>query len=304
MKPESGKPGVERRDFMKLIGAGAAGSALPGVTRKADASTASTAKIAQSRLATEHALEADVAVIGGGLAGVNAALAAARNGASAVLVQDRSVLGGNASSEIRMHMLGAATHHQNEKGEARESGIVEELRLEESVRNPQRCANMLDVILYERVKREPNITLLLDTHCYGVEMGPGDRIAAAFASRPMTEDLFTIRADLFIDCSGDGRLGAEAGAMSRMGREGRDEFGESMAPPEPDRKTLGSTILFTTREYDKPHAVLLRRISSGDSPLARVCPIAVTAAGIMAIGGSNGAGNWISSKTASASARN
>lgn len=110
-------------------------------------------------------LAADFVVVGGGLAGVCAALAAARNGAKVVLVQDRSVLGGNASSEVRMHIVGADCH--GTRPGARESGIIEELKLEDAARNPHRSYSQWDLLLYEKVTLEPNITLLLDTDCTG-----------------------------------------------------------------------------------------------------------------------------------------
>jgi len=208
--------------------------------------------LGESRIVTTRDLEADVVVVGGGMAGVCAAIAAARNGASVVLIQDRPVLGGNSSSEIRMHIVGADCHGSRNDTDARETGILEELRLECAVRNPQRSASMWDLLLYEWVKREPNITLLLNTSCVGVQMAKGNRIGAVIALRNSTEDLFTVRGKVFIDCSGDGRLGVEAGAEFRKGREGRDEFGESLAPPKPDGKTMGSSILFITRRYDRP----------------------------------------------------
>ncbi|MCS3918087.1 hypothetical protein M2350_000484 [Candidatus Fervidibacter sacchari] len=205
-----------------------------------------------SRLLTRKELEADVVVVGGGMAGVCAAIAAARNGASVVLIQDRPVLGGNSSSEIRMHIVGADCSGGRKDTDARETGILEELRLECAVRNPQRSASMWDLLLYEWVRRETNITLLLNTSCVGVQMASENSIGAVIALRNSTEDLFTVRGKIFIDCSGNGRLGAEAGADFRIGREGRDEFGESLAPPEPDNKTMGSSILFITRKYDRP----------------------------------------------------
>ena len=108
-------------------------------------------------------LETDLCVVGGGIAGICTALAAARNGARVVLVQDRSVLGGNASSEVRMHMVGASCSGQ--RPGARESGIIDELRVKDAVHNPQRSPHMFDLMLYDTVVSEPNITLLLDTAC-------------------------------------------------------------------------------------------------------------------------------------------
>jgi len=100
-------------------------------------------------------LGADLLVAGGGLAGVCASLAAARNGITVILVQDRSVLGGNSSSEVRMHVVGANSH--NSRPGWREGGIIEELRLEDAVHNPQRSFEMWSLLLYDKVKREPNI---------------------------------------------------------------------------------------------------------------------------------------------------
>ena len=205
-----------------------------------------------AKIIGRHDLEADVVVVGGGMAGVCAAIAAARMGRSVVLVQDRPMLGGNASSEIRMHICGADGGGHAGETDARETGILETLRLEETVINPQRSASMWDLMLYEAVRAESNITLLLNSHCHGVVMGAEDRIEQAIVSRPLTEDLIIVRGRLFIDATGDGRLGAEAGAAFRLGREGRDEYGESMAPPQADRKALGSTLLFTTRRHDSP----------------------------------------------------
>jgi hypothetical protein len=219
-------------------------------------------------------IEPDLLVAGGGMAGICAAIAAAREGIKVVLVQDRSVLGGNASSEVRMHIVGADIHGQR-KG-WRESGLIEELRLEDAFRNPTRSHPLWDLILYEKVLAEPNITLLLDTDVVGVELdkpaltgldadrpprtqrmyefrGPRDvRIRSARAVRQITQDEFLIRARLYADCTGDGRLGFEAGADFRIGRESRDMHGEAHAQPTDDIHTLGSSILLTTRKFEHP----------------------------------------------------
>jgi len=196
-----------------------------------------------------HHLETDLLVAGGGMSGVCAALAAARNGARVVLIQDRSMLGGNASSEVRMHIVGADCH--GGKPGLRESGIIEELRLDDAVRNPHRSYAQWDLLLYEKVKLEPNITLLLETFVCSVEMD-GDTIRSARAIRHLTEDDFVITAKFFADCTGDGRLGAEAGADCQIGREGRAQFDESLAQETGDRQTLGSSILLTARKHDVP----------------------------------------------------
>ncbi len=203
-----------------------------------------------SRL-VKKTLSADFVVIGGGMAGVCAALAAARNGLSVILVQDRSVLGGNASSEIRMHIVGADIH--GGRPGARESGLIEELKLEDAYRNPHRSYSQWDLLLYEKVTEEKRITLMLDSACIGCRMTEkGDAIAAVTVLRNSTEEIFEITGRYFADCSGDSRLGFEAGADLRMGRESQAEYGESLAPVEADAKTLGSSILITGRQYPTP----------------------------------------------------
>lgn len=202
----------------------------------------------------DHDLTCDVLVAGGGPAGFPAALAAARCGARVILCQDRSVLGGNASSEVRMHIVGADASGQRGREletEAREGGIIEEIRLETAVHNDQRAASVLDLILYDRCQTEPGLELMLNTRVVDVTM-EGDRIGVAVAERQSTEDRFQIRASVFIDCTGDGQLGVSAGAEYRHGREAAHVYGESLAAAESDGKTLGSTLLFQARRHDKP----------------------------------------------------
>lgn len=194
-------------------------------------------------------LECDVLVAGGGLAGVLAAVAAARTGARVILVQDRSRLGGNSSSEVKMHVVGANCH----KGRPgwREGGLLEEFRLDDAVNNPQRSFELWDLLLYDKVVSEPNITLLLDTAVFAAVTKEG-RIESVAARCDRTEHLYQIRAKIYCDCTGDSRLALEAGASLRDGREAQAEFNESLAPEKADDHTLGSSILFTSRKYDRP----------------------------------------------------
>jgi hypothetical protein len=202
----------------------------------------------------EH--EADLCVVGGGMTGLAAALAAARHGAQVVLMQDRPVLGGNASSECRVHICGADRH--NSIKYMRETGILEELRLTNLYRNPNKNFSIWDTILYEAVMAEPNITLLLNCSCCAAEMAtaPSAEVSGHIASvsgwQLTTETVHTVRARLFADCSGDGVLAPLTGAAFRMGREARDTYGEPIAPEVADDHTMGMTCLFQSREYATP----------------------------------------------------
>ncbi len=199
-------------------------------------------------------IQTDVLVAGGGPAGLTAALAAARNGVEVLLCQDRSVLGGNASSEVRMHIVGAdcsGGRGAELETEARETGIIEEIRLDACVHNPQRSSSMFDLILYDKCRREKNLTLMLNTAVAGAEVDEGF-ITHAIASRNSTEETFRIEAKYFIDCTGDGGLGKAAGAHWREGREAASEFGESLAVGIADNKRLGSTLMFQARKHDCP----------------------------------------------------
>ena len=198
-------------------------------------------------------LTCDLLVAGGGMSGVCCALAAARLGSRVILCQDRSVLGGNASSEVRMHIVGATGLRGGValESELREGGIMEEIRLELAVCNPQRSALVFDLVLYDKCRQEPNLELMLNTVVDGADVVDG-LIRTVSATRASTEERFLIRASTFVDCTGDGRLGVEAGAPFRMGREGQDEFKEQLAVSEADAKTLGSTIMFQARRHDRP----------------------------------------------------
>ncbi len=195
-------------------------------------------------------LNVDVAVIGAGMAGISAAVSAARNGAKVVLVQDRPVLGGNASSEMRVTVNGVQSLANKHKVE-RETGIVEELLIENWHHNPQESYPVWDHVLYNYVFKEKNITLLLNTTAIDVTMD-GDKIKSVICRQLTTETDFTINAHSFCDCSGDGLVAATAGAEFRMGREGKAEFNEKYAPDEPDGWVMGDCFMMITKDMGKP----------------------------------------------------
>ncbi len=202
-----------------------------------------------SRRHREQTHEADVCVVGGGLAGLCAALAAARHGARVVLMQDRPVLGGNSSSEIRVHVCGADRH--NSIPNLRETGILEEIRLDNLRRNPQRSFSLWDTLLYEKARLQEGLTLLLNCSCLEAAVHDG-RIASVRGWQLTTYTYHTVQARLFIDCSGDAILAPLTGAEYRVGREARAEYGESIAPETADARTMGMTCLFQAREHSSP----------------------------------------------------
>lgn len=177
-------------------------------------------------------IKTDIIVAGGGLAGVCAAIAAAREGKTVALIQNRGVLGGNSSSEIRVWVCGATKHGVNRY--ARETGIMGELFLENQYRNPQGNVYHWDLLLLEKVKKEQNIQLFLNTEVTDVQMHSENRIAAVIAQTQAAENSYRFSAEYVIDCTGDGLVGAKAGAALHMGRESQAEYGESLAPAEAD----------------------------------------------------------------------
>lgn len=186
---------------------------------------------------------ADLCVVGGGMAGLCCAIAAARHGIKVVLVQDRPVLGGNASSEIRMWIGGA---HGKDN---RESGIIEEIFLENFYQNPSLKYPIWDSVLYEKAMAEENLTLLLNTSCLGAVMD-GTRIVSIKAWQSNAETFHTVFATYFADCSGDSILAPLTGAKFMYGREAKNEFGETIPPDTADKKTMGMSCLFQIRETD------------------------------------------------------
>lgn len=192
---------------------------------------------------TEHIT--DLCVVGGGMAGVCAAVSAARHGIKVVLVQDRGVLGGNASSEIRMWICGA---HGKDN---RETGIIEEIMLENFYSNPQLSYPLWDAVLYNKVRTEKNLTILLNCSCLDAECNDG-RIVSIKAWQSPCETMHTVKAKFFADCSGDSILAPLSGAEFRYGREARSEFNEKIEPETADKKTMGMSCLFQLRETDRP----------------------------------------------------
>ena len=197
-------------------------------------------------------LETDLVVVGGGLSGVCCSITAARNGSKVVLVQDRPVLGGNGSSEVRLWILGATSHLGNNNRWSREGGVIDELLVENLYRNKEGNPIIFDTILLEKVISEPNITLLLNTAVFDIQKKNESSIASinAFCSQNSIE--YTINGNLFCDASGDGIVGFMSGASFRMGAERREEFGEGFAPDADYGELLGHTMYFYSKNIGKP----------------------------------------------------
>ena len=196
--------------------------------------------------------EFDVCVVGGGMAGMCAAIASARNGAKTAIVQDRPVFGGNASSEIRMWICGAHGAHN------KETGILEEIQLENQYRNPSGNYSIWDSVLWSKIAYQPGLTTFLNCSCTDAEMD-GNRIVGIKAWQLTSQTWHTIRARTFIDCSGDSILAAVTGAEFRTGREARAEFNEDIQPLKADAKTMGNTLLLQLRRTDTEQGFIAPR---------------------------------------------
>lgn len=199
-------------------------------------------------LNTVH-LSCDLCVIGGGMSGMAAAISAAREGLDVILMHERPMLGGNASSEIRMWICGA----QGENN--RETGLLEEIALENIYRNPTKNFHIWDTVLYDFVRREKNIRLLLNCACMDAQWESGTfphgrdrKITSVTGYQMTTQRFYRVEAKFFSDCSGDSILAPLTGAEFRLGREAASEFGEISSAETADRKTMGMSCMIQGRE--------------------------------------------------------
>ena len=183
-------------------------------------------------------VKADFVVVGGGMPGTCAAVAAARRGLKVALVQDRPVLGGNASGEIRVYCAGEAKHD-----------IVKELR--GFFMNRDENIPLCDKRRMRIVEDERNIDLHTLTRAFGVEKNADGTIAAVKALDLRSNRVVRFEATLFCDATGDGWIGFWAGADWRMGREAKGEFDESHAPDVADGDTLGASIMWTSADANQ-----------------------------------------------------
>ncbi|MBE5869140.1 MAG: FAD-dependent oxidoreductase [Lachnospiraceae bacterium] len=197
-------------------------------------------------------IKCDLCVIGGGMAGLAAAISAAREGLQVVLMHERPVLGGNASSEIRMWVCGARGENN------RETGIMEEIALENLYRNPTKSYPIWDTVLYDFVRREKNITLLLNCTCMDAEVEKGEyaygrdtRIKSVTGYQMTTQCFYDVEALFYCDSSGDSILAPLCGAEFRIGREAKAEFGEDTVTETADSMTMGMSCMVFGRETNE-----------------------------------------------------
>jgi hypothetical protein len=206
----------------------------------------------KDRLTGRSALEIDestfdVVIVGGGMAGCGAALAARSQGLKVALLQDRPLFGGNASAEIRVHTIGI-----HGKGKELLSKI-------DTGHYPNGDAlAWKDQERREKALREAGIDLF--AHHIAIGLGKdGDRITSVEAREVKSGKIRRFLAPVFIDATGDGWLGFWAGADYREGREassefdeGWDKYGELWSPEKPDNRVMGTSVLWNSKRGDKP----------------------------------------------------
>jgi hypothetical protein len=187
--------------------------------------------------------QVDLCVVGGGLAGICTAVSAARNGIKVAIMQDRPMFGGNASSEIRMWIGGASAR----KDYLKEGGLIEELDLENCYRNPYKNYSIWDSIMYQLLKYEKNVEIILNCSCLDATIN-NDKIESIKGWQTTTQQFHEVFAGIFADCSGDSILAPLTNAEFRIGRESKCEFNEEIGHEEADCKTMGMSCLIQARE--------------------------------------------------------
>jgi len=232
-------------------------------------------KYAVSAGPPEDAGEYDLVVVGGGMAGCCAAVSAARLGCKVALIQDRPVLGGNNSSEVRVGLSGlihqqpypklgdlvdeiGSTGHwtlweaNRDPDSPRSRKILQEIaeHPEKKIHNAGPASNYGDDKKIIVVENEPDVSLFLNTHIFKA-MKNGDRIISVTGRNIRTNRELTFRGRLFADCTGDGNLGFLAGALLREGRESQEETGEPDAPEKPDNLVMGTSVQWYAVGEDK-----------------------------------------------------
>lgn len=187
----------------------------------------------------------DLIVVGGGIAGMCTAASASRLGCKVALIQNRPVLGGNNSSEVRVHLGGTIEVGQNkglgrmirEFGQSREGNAKPGDYYEDDKKN-------------QFIADEENVSLFLNYQAVSVNK-VGDKIESIIAKSTETGAEICFTAPIFADCTGDGTIGCLAGADYRMGRESSDEFGEDLAPTDADKMTMGASVQWYSENTDK-----------------------------------------------------
>ena len=186
----------------------------------------------------------DLVVVGGGIAGICAAVSAARQGLQVALVQNRPLVGGNNSSDVRVQLGGKV----NMEPYPAIGNLVNELDPQQ-VQNARPAEEYKDDLKLILVENEPGVQLFRNVHVNEVEK-EGTRIQAVVGQHIQTGERLRFRAPLFADCTGDANLGYLAGADYRIGRESRAETGETLAPEEADTMTMGSSVMWYSVEEE------------------------------------------------------
>lgn len=174
----------------------------------------------------------DLVVVGGGYAGMGSAISAARMGLRVALIQNRPVLGGNGSSEVRVWSQGYIR-----RGKFPRIGEIVAEFADEATKSPGRAEEFGDDLKEAIVRAEQNIDLFLNHHAYSVET-EGNRITGVTTLDTRTSEWETFRGTLYSDCTGHGTIGALAEAdwdmtpTGRMGMSNMWRWAEAETPME------------------------------------------------------------------------